>query len=79
MRQFQVLETCIWEKSSSSEPLIGYHPLGTIFWGMKEDNHDGYVCALNTMGVKRSYAEQILSIVAAEHNISIEESLECPF
>ena len=77
IRKFKILDECIWEKSLPDEPLIGIHALGTIFWGMKKDSCHGYICAMHSGKATRSYAEQILDIVATEHNISEEECLEC--
>ena len=77
IHKFKILDECIWEKSLPDEPLIGIHALGTIFWGMKKDSCHGYICAMHSEKATRSYAEQILDIVATEHNISEEECLEC--
>ena len=77
IRKFKILDECIWEKSLPDEPLIGIHALGTIFWGMKKDSCHGYICAMHSEKATRSYAEQILDIVATEHNISEEACLEC--
>ena len=73
IRKFQVFDTCTWESKLPNEPLIGNHPLGTIFWEMKEDERGrGHLCAMHPVA-KGNYAEQILDIVATEHNIPIEE------
>ena len=76
IRKFQIFDTCVWESELPNEPLTGNHPLGTIFWGMKEDEQGGgHLCAMHPVA-KGNYAEQILDIVATEHNIPIEECLE---
>ena len=58
------------EKGSASEPLIGIHSLGIVFWRMKEDDQDGYIGTAHTKKAHRSYTEQVLDLVTTEHKIS---------
>ena len=76
IRRFQLMETVKWSDSSPSKPLLGKHPLGTIYWGMKldEENHQN-VCAVHPHQ-KEHYTQQLLDMVVSEHGISEKEGLE---
>jgi len=74
MRKLQLLEKCEWKDNEPCAPLLGYHPVGPIFWGLKLDERSShYVCAVHS-APKRSYGEKILDLVTSEHNIT---SAEC--
>ena len=73
MRQFKLLETCKWQEGLSQGPLVGKHPLGSIYWGVKiNDGSNPYICAVQRV-YKPQYVDQILEVVSAEHNISANE------
>ena len=77
LRKFRVLETCVWQESDSFELLIGTHPLGSIFWGVRSDDAKNEHCiSAVTTTSRANYLEQVMDIVFAEHNISNEECLE---
>ena len=64
------------EKGVPSESLIEIHSLVIIFWGMKEDQHNGYICAAHTAEAHRSHVEQISDLMTTEHKISAKDCLE---
>ena len=76
MRRFKLLETCKWQEGLSHGPHGGKHSLGPIYWGVKiNDGSNPYICALQRV-YKPQYVDQILEVVSAEHNISVNECLE---
>ena len=77
IRKFRVFETFVWNSGPLCKPLLGVHPLGTIFWGLENDTkRSHYICAMHFSHEKTSYAEHILQIVSDLHNISFDECHE---
>ena len=55
MRKLQILQNCEWKDSEPSKSLIGFRPIGSIFWGLKLDERENhYVCAIHST-LKRNY------------------------
>ena len=74
MRQFRLWETCSWRESLSREPLIGEHPLGPIYWGVRiHECQSQQICAAQVVNATPQYLNQVLDIVSAEHNISVAQ------
>ena len=77
MRRFRLWETCSWKESLSWEPLIGEHPLGPIYWGVKiNECKSQQICTAHLINETRHYLNQVLEIVSAEHNISVDKCAE---
>ena len=77
IRKFRVFETCVWNSGPLCKPLLGVHPLGTIFWGLENDTKRfHYICAMHSSHEKTGYAEHIPQIVSHQHNISLDECRE---
>jgi len=76
LRRFQVLETCVWNKAEPNTPLIGTHPLETIFWRFRKNNDRESCISAITTTRKSNYLEEVAEIVSAEHNISERDCLK---
>ena len=77
MRRFRLWETCSWKESLSWEPLIGEHPLGPIYWGVKiNECKSQQICTAHLINETPHYLNQVLEIVSAEHNISVDKCAE---
>ena len=77
MRRFRLWETCSWKESLSWEPLIGEHPLGPIYWGVKiNECKSQQIYTAHLINETPHYLNQVLEIVSAEHNISVDKCAE---
>ena len=77
MRRFRLWETCSWKEILSREPLIGEHPLGPIYWGVKiNECKSQQICTAHLINETPHYLNQVLEIVSAEHNISVDKCAE---
>jgi len=58
MRKLQLVK-CEWKDNKICAPLLGYHPAGPIFWGLKVDERSSPdVCAVHSVP-QQNCGEQI--------------------